>query len=397
MQPSAGSIQRVLVAPDALKETCSADEASLAIEQGVRRRLPSAEVDRCPIADGGEGTLDAMVVGMGLEPQACTVPGPRADRPPVEAKIGITSDRRSAVVELAQASGLQLLEPADRDPARTGTGGTGAMLRESLNHLKTSPGRRPKIILAVGGSSTVDGGIGALSMLGVRFHARGELLRPPLSGADLLRVDAIEVPTDVRDAWGGVDLRVAVDVTNPLLGPTGAARVFGPQKGADPEGVERLETGLSRWASLLAREFGEDQVRQAAGADGAGAAGGIGFGLRVVLGAVMESGFDVVARSLDLESRVGACDLVITSEGRLDSQTMMGKGPGRLLEMGWRRGVPVMIVPGSVGPLSESDRRRFAGIVALESIGDPGDCIARPSEALRTATERLLMPLSGDG
>ena len=111
----------------------------------------------------------------------------------------------------------------------------------------------------------------------------------------------------------------------------------------------------------------------------------------------MESGFDVVARSLDLESRVGACDLVITSEGRLDSQTMMGKGPGRLLEMGWRRGVPVMIVPGSVGPLSESDRRRFAGIVALESIGDPGDCIARPSEALRTATERLLMPLSGDG
>ncbi len=397
MQPSAGSIQRVLVAPDALKETCSADEASLAIEQGVRRRLPTVEVDRCPIADGGEGTLAAMVVGMGLQPQACTVPGPRADRPPVDARIGVTPDRRSAVVELAQASGLQLLDPADRDPAKTGTGGTGVLLQESLGHLETASDLRPKIILAVGGSSTVDGGIGALSMLGVRFQADGELLRPPLSGADLLRVDAIEVPRDVRNAWRGVDLRIAVDVTNPLLGETGAARVFGPQKGADPEGVERLESGMSRWASLLAREFGEDQVRQAAAADGAGAAGGIGFGLRVVLGAGMESGFDVVARSLDLESRVGACDLVITSEGRLDSQTMMGKGPGRLLQMGWRRGVPVMIVPGSLGDLSEPDRRRFAGIVPLESVCEPGDSIARPAEALRTATERLLMPLFGDG
>jgi glycerate kinase len=201
----------------------------------------------------------------------------------------------------------------------------------------------------------------------------------------------------IRDAWRDVDLRIAVDVANPLLGATGAARIFGPQKGADRAGVDRLESGLTRWAGLLAREFGEDLVQRAAKADGAGAAGGIGFGLRVVLGAVLESGFDVVARSVDLESRVAASDLVITSEGCLDAQSMMGKGPGRLLELGERQGIPVMIVPGRVGDLSDLDRSRFAGIVSLESVCGLEEATSHPSHALRTATEQLLRPLAEDG
>jgi glycerate kinase len=397
MPRSARLIQRVLVAPDSLKETCSADVASVAIEQGVHGHFSAMDVDRCPMADGGEGTLDAMVAGSGLQVQVRRVASPRADRPAVDARFGIAADRRLAVVELAEASGLQLIEPADRDPWKTGTGGTGTLLRASRDLLETSANPRPQVVLAVGGSGTVDGGIGALSMLGVRFRAEGEWLPPPLSAADLLRVDAIDLPTVIRDAWRDVDLRIAVDVSNPLLGATGAARIFGPQKGADRAGVDRLESGLARWAGLLAREFGEDLVQHAAKADGAGAAGGIGFGLRVVLGAVLESGFDVVARSVDLESRVAASDLVITSEGCLDAQSMMGKGPGRLLELGERQGIPVMIVPGRVGDLSDLDRSRFAGIVSLESVCGLEEATSHPSHALRTATEQLLRPLAEDG
>lgn len=393
MQRSARSIQRVLVAPDSLKETCHAGVASVAIERGVLECLPGVAVDRCPMADGGEGTLDALVSGLGLQVHVRRVSGPRADRRAVEARLGIALDRRLAVVELAEASGLHLIEPADRDPWKTGTGGTGAMLQTSLDLLEASADQRPQVLLAVGGSGTVDGGIGALSMLGVRFRADGAWLTPPLVGADLLRIDAIECPSAIRDAWRDVDLRIAVDVTNPLLGTTGAARVFGPQKGADRAGVERLESGLARWATVLAGEFGEDLVQQAAVAEGSGAAGGIGFGLRVVLGAILESGFDVVARSINLEASVEASDLVITSEGCLDTQSTMGKVPGRLLELGEKYGVPVMIVPGRVGDLSDHDRSRFAGIVSLESVCGREDAMARPSHALRAATERLLMPL----
>jgi glycerate 2-kinase len=393
LQPSPRSIQRVLVAPDSLKGTCSAAVAAIAIEQGVLDRLSDVSVDRCPIADGGEGTLDAMVTGLALQVQVRRVSGPRLDRPFVDARFGIASDRRLAVVELAEASGLQLIEPADRDPGKTGTGGTGAMLRASLDLLEASEDHRSQVILAVGGSGTVDGGIGALSMLGVRFRAEGALLAPPLLGADLLRVDAIELPPAIRDAWRRVDLRIAVDVGNPLLGATGAARVFGPQKGADRAGVERLESGMSRWVGLLGREFGEDQVQRAAEADGAGAAGGVGFGLRVVLGAVLESGFDIVATALDLDARVAASDLVITSEGSLDAQSMMGKGPGCLLELGEKHRVPVMIVPGRIGDLADQDQRRFAGIVSLESVCGLQEATSRPSYALRAATEQLLVPL----
>jgi len=404
--------RRILVCPDALKETADARAASDAIASGVRDAIPDAIITCMPLADGGEGTLDVLASTMSeLAIERAVVPGPRPDRDPVEAGFGVDVATGRAVVELAEAAGLARLAPEDRDPERTGTAGAGRLLdlargrlvdgrqgdgedRDGLDGGGGGGGgarRSREIVLALGGSGTVDGGLGAIRALGVEVVGPAGDPGRPLVGGDLASVRDLRVPDDVRDRWAGVRLRVLADVCNPLAGPTGAARIFAPQKGASPAAVERLEAGLVRWGELLATRFGVDPGRP-----GAGAAGGVGLALAAVLGATIEPGFDVVASLVGLDAAIAASDVVITSEGRLDRQSLMGKVIGGVLERAGRHGVPVVAVPGGVdAALPAETRRRFASIRSLESMVGPEAARRRPLEALRLAAASACRDLVG--
>ena len=393
MQTSSGSIRRILVATDSLKGTCTAIEAAAAIGGAIAARVPGVEVDRCPLGDGGEGTLDVLATGQALRLESHSVLGPRRDRPRIQARLGISSDGRLAVVELAEAAGLHLLVEADRDPRRTGTGGVGALLDLARVRLESAGGARPILMLAVGGSGTVDGGVGALSSMGVEFRSTHEPIRSPLVGDDLARIERIDLPAGVRAAWAGIDLRVATDVRNPLTGPMGAARIFGPQKGADESTVEFLEHGLESWVEVMGRCVGIDRAAEAASSPGAGAAGGIAFALQALFDARLESGFDLVADRIGLEERVRAADLVVTSEGRLDAQSMMGKATGRLLDLATLHGTPVAAIPGSVGDLPGEVRARFSWIRSLVDTCGASIATSDPCGAMAAAV-RLEFPES---
>ena len=392
MQTRSGRIRRILVATDSLKGTCSAIEAAMAIGDGIAARMPGVEIDRCPLGDGGEGTLDVLAADQALRLESRSVTGPRRDRPVVDARFGISEDRRLAVVELAEAAGLNLLGVEDRDPRWTGTGGVGELLLAARAELEFGADDRPIVLLTVGGSATVDGGIGALSRMGVEFLASDESLPAPLVGDDLAKIERLEVPAQVRSAWAGIDLRVATDVHNPILGPMGAARIFGPQKGADDATVEFLERGLESWVEVIGRCVGMDRAIDSASSPGAGAAGGIAFALRALFGARLESGFDLVADRIGLEDRVRAADLVVTSEGRLDAQSTMGKATGRLLDLAAIHGTPVAAIPGSIGDLPDEVRDRFIWIRSLADTCGASMAMSDPSGAM-TTTVRLEFPV----
>lgn len=391
MQTPSGTIRRILVATDSLKGTCSAIEAAAAISGELTSRMPGVEIDRCPLGDGGEGTLDVLAAGQALHLESRSVIGPRRDRPAVDARFGISEDRRLAVVELAEAAGLGLLAHQDRDPRRTGTGGVGDLLIAARGGLEFGGDDRPILLLAAGGSGTVDGGIGALSRMGVEFFGADGPMRSPLIGEDLPRIRRIEVPAPVRAAWAAIDLRVAVDVHNPLLGPMGAARIFGPQKGADGATVEFLEHGLESWVEVVGHGMNAARASDAASSPGAGAAGGIAFALQSIFGAGIESGFDLVADRIDLEERVRIADLVVTSEGRLDAQSMMGKATGRLLDLAAIHGTPVAAIPGSIGDLPPEVRDRFLWIRSLSETCGESMATSAPSKAMATVI-RLAFP-----
>ena len=394
---TADSIQpRILVAPDSLKETIDASSAASAIAAGVREVLPAAEVVIAPIADGGEGTLEVLAASIpDLEMIEALVPGPRPDRPPIRARWGLGGDRRLAIVELAEASGLAHLEPADRDPLATGTAGVGHLLEMARSKLRRGGSKPSELLLAVGGSATVDGGLGAARALGMTVsgpHGAGDR---SLVGADLEAVGAVQVDPGLLGDWAGVRLRLLGDVGNPLLGPDGAARVFGPQKGADERSIERLETGLRHWAAIM-----ESLVGGRCDGPGTGAAGGVAVGLAPLLlvesepasdlAGSIESGFEVVAETIDLARQLETADLVITSEGSLDRQSMMGKAVGRLVTMAEKAAVPVMAVPGTADRLDGASADRFTVIRSLvEEVGVDASW-EDPAGALRTTVINAL-------
>jgi glycerate kinase len=371
---------RILVCPDALKETADARVAAAAIAAGVGIAIADAEIRTIPLADGGEGTLDVLASSMpDIVLHRCSVPGPRPDRSAVEARFGVAPARRLAVVELAEAAGLARVAAADRDPERTGTDGVGRLLQAARDGLGDGPA---EILLAVGGSATVDGGLGVVRALGVDIDVPGERPDRPLVGGDLGSVAGLRVPEEWRARWEGVRIRVLADVRNPLTGPQGAARIFGPQKSGSPEAVDRLERGLAHWGGLLRARFDVDPSRP-----GAGAAGGIGLALAAVFGASIESGFDVVASLVELDAAITSSDLVIVSEGRLDRQSVMGKVIGGVLDRAERHGVPVVAVPGAVEvDLPDVVRRRFAAIRTLEETVGRDAARTRVTDALRDAT-----------
>lgn len=326
---------KLVIAPDSFKESLSAPAVATAIAAGFRAVFPAAEIVELPVADGGEGTVEAMVAATNGRVVSLTVTGPLGT--PVDAFYGLSGDGGTAIVEMAAASGLMLVPPAARDPLKTTTYGVGEILKAALD-----AGAR-RFIVGIGGSATNDGGAGMLQALGARLlDADGTDL--PRGGAALARLAHIDLATlDPRLAEARID--VACDVDNPLTGPKGASAVFGPQKGATPSMVAELDAALTTYAATIKRDLGAD----IAALPGAGAAGGLGAGFAGVLGATLKPGIDIVLDAVDLDAAVRDADLVITGEGRMDFQTAHGKTPVGVARVAKRHGKPVIALAGGLG------------------------------------------------
>lgn len=345
---------KLVIAPDSFKESLSASAVAQAIASGWLRVYPDAEVLCCPMADGGEGTVDAVLAVTTGERRECTVAGPLGA--PVQAHWGWLPDQQ-AMIEMAAASGLHLVPAAERDVRLASSYGTGELIRAALD-----AGAR-RIVLGLGGSATNDAGAGLLQALGVRFlGADGNELAP--GGAALARLQHIDL-TGLDTRLAQVEVMVAADVDNPLCGPKGASAIFGPQKGATPLQVAQLDRALAHFADVMAATLGDD-VRYH---PGVGAAGGLGFAAKAVLKAQFRPGVELVAELCGLAQMLRDADLVITGEGRLDGQSLHGKTPVGVARLARSVGVPVIALAGSLG---EGYQRLYAeGIGAAFSLA-PG-------------------------
>ena len=361
---------KIVVAPDSFKECLPAEAVADAMAGGVRAAAPGAEVVCVPMADGGEGTVRALVAATGGKVHVARATGPLGE--PVQAELGMLGDGRTAVVEMAAASGLPLVPPDRRDPMAATTYGTGELILAALELGAT------RLVLGIGGSATVDGGAGMAEALGARFldDARQPIPRGGGGLALLARIDLAGL--DPRLA--GLACDVACDVDNPLVGPRGAARVYGPQKGATPAMVEALDAGLARLADAVERDLGV-AVRDV---PGAGAAGGLGAGLMAFLGARLRSGVELVIQAVGLEERLRGADLVLVGEGQMDAQSAYGKVPVGVSRLARGLGVPAVAIVGSLGEGYEAVHDE--GIAACFSILDRAMGL---EEAFRRA-EKLL-------
>ncbi len=348
---------KVIVAPNSFKGSLSASEAAAAIARGVRQARPEAEVIEIPVADGGEGTVEALVSAKKGTYRSAEVEGPLGD--PVQATYGLIDDGATGVVELAAASGLTLIPAVKRDPRRTSTYGFGQLLDAVRKQGVTS------IIAGIGGSATNDGGAGMAQALGYRLlDAIGRDL--PRGGAALTRLDRIDA-SGFDLAWRSISVMVASDVTNPLTGPQGASHVYGPQKGADDETVRELDKALARLAEVIERDLG----KRVADILGAGAAGGAGAGLIAFLDARLVPGAPLVVEASGFDAALPGARLVITGEGRVDAQTAYGKAPGEVAKRAHNAGIPVLLLAGGKGPGWES--LRSLGVDSIVTLAEDGD------------------------
>jgi glycerate 2-kinase len=366
-----------VVAPNAFKGSLTAVEAARAMAEGARRAFPSADIAAIPIADGGDGTVDALVVAARGERRRVRVRGPLGE--PVEAEYGLIDAGACAVIEMARAAGLALVRAGSRDPRVTTTYGVG----ELMQHAHDSGARR--FVVGIGGSATNDGGGGMAQALGYHLlDERGVELPPGGAALDrLARIDRGGVHSD----WTQVQVEVACDVTNPLTGPDGASAVYGPQKGATPEMVEQLDRALHRLAEVIRRDLGVDVERL----PGAGAAGGLGAGLRAFVGGRLARGAEMVMEALHLDDRLRGASLVVTGEGRLDAQTArFGKGPAAIARLARAAGIPVIAIGGSVADEAEL-RLVFDATDSLAGATTSVDqAMAHAPQLLAAATERAL-------
>lgn len=325
---------KIVIAPDSYKESLSALEVASAIEAGFREIYPDAEYVKLPVADGGEGTVEAMVAETQGRVVQVEVTGPLGE--PVQGFYGISGDECCAFIEMAAASGLELLPPDARNPLKTTSWGTGELIRHALDLGVT------RIIIGIGGSATNDGGAGMVQALGAQLlTADGQPIAP--GGAGLSTLAKIDISgLDPRLAQCQID--VACDVTNPLIGDKGASAVFGPQKGATPEMVVQLDRALAHYAGQIAQDLDLDVLTL----EGGGAAGGMGAALYAFCGAHLRPGIDIVTDALHLDVLVADADLVITGEGRIDSQTIHGKVPVGVARVAKRYQIPVIGIAGSL-------------------------------------------------
>jgi len=325
----------VLLCPDSFKDALSAEEAAKAMAQGIQRAAPNAITQLCPLADGGEGSLDALIAATHAERRTLTVQDARGR--PRQAAWGWLSEQRTAFIELAEASGLQHLTRAERNALHTTTFGVGELFLAALDAGATHA------LLLLGGSATNDAGAGMLQALGATLlDAQGQPL--PLGGAALQQLATLDLSTlDPRLA----DLRVeaAVDVDNPLLGERGASAVFGPQKGATDADVATLDRALGHFADLTAKALGKDDRAL----PGAGAAGGMGFAAHCFLNAALTPGIEMIMQQANFAQLLNDADVVITGEGRLDGQSLAGKTPIGVSRAAKRQSKPVIVLAGSLG------------------------------------------------
>ena len=326
---------KIVIAPDSFKDSLSAAGVAQAIAEGWAEVWPDAHVLQCPMADGGEGTVDAVLAACKGQLRRQTVRGPLGDS--VEARWGWLADSHTAMIEMAEASGLQLVAPGQRDACSSTTYGTGELVRAALD------AGAQRIILAIGGSATNDGGAGAMQALGVQL-LDSERQPLPAGGLALARLAHISLE-QLDPRLSQVRFEIAADVNNPLCGPHGASSIFGPQKGASPEHVVQLDAALGHFADHCALVLRQD-VRDE---PGSGAAGGLGFAAKAFLAAQFRPGVEVVAELVGLDEAVGGADLVITGEGRFDAQTLRGKTPFGVARIAQRQGVPVVVIAGTLG------------------------------------------------
>jgi glycerate 2-kinase len=360
---------KIVVAPNAFKGTLSAPAAAAAIARGVREVFPDAEVVEVPVADGGDGTTDALVAANRGVLRTVEVEGPLGD--PTLASYGLIDGGRTGVVDLASASGLALIAPERRDPRKASTFGFGRLLRAARGE------GVDRLIVGVGGSATNDGGAGMAQALGYRLlDDKGRDL--PRGGAALLRLWGIR-SVDFDRGWFAVEVIVACDVTNPLTGPNGASYVYGPQKGADPETVALLDRALDHFGDLIQRYPGPS-IKDI---PGSGAAGGTGAGLVAFLNATLVPGAPLVVEASGFDRKLKGARLVITGEGRADSQTAYGKAPGEVAKRAQKARIPVLLIAGTKGPGWEA--LRDLGVTSVVTLDEEGD----QQQLMRDAGERL--------
>ncbi|MGR5282958.1 glycerate kinase [Photobacterium damselae] len=357
---------KIVIAPDSYKESLTAMEVACAIEAGFRKVLPEAEYIKLPMADGGEGTVQSLVDATGGEIITARVTGPLGEQ--VDGFYGLMGDGHTAVIEMAAASGLHLVAPEQRNPLQTTTFGTGELILAALNQ------GAKHIIVGIGGSATNDGGIGMAQALGIRMlDSQGKEIG--YGGGALARLATIDM-SGLDPRLAQVELEVACDVDNPLCGEKGASQVFGPQKGATPEMVAQLDANLAHYAELIKTQLGADVKEMA----GAGAAGGLGAALLGLLQARLRPGIEIVMDAVNLADVVQDADLVITGEGRIDSQTIHGKTPIGVARTAKRFNKSVIGISGSLS--NDCDVVHEHGIDAVFSVVPRSVTLA---EALRDA------------
>ncbi|MBX9988011.1 glycerate kinase [Priestia aryabhattai] len=361
---------KIVIAPDSFKESLTALHVCEAVEKGIKTHFPNAEISKVPMADGGEGTVQSLVDATGGQIIQAKVTGPLGKE--VEAFYGILGDRKTAVIEMAAASGLHHVPVDKRNPLITTTRGTGELILKALDH------KVEYIIIGIGGSATNDGGAGMAKALGAKLlDANGAEIKE--GGGSLDQLTAIDL-TNLDSGLAEVKVEVACDVDNPLTGETGASAVFGPQKGATSDMVKQLDRNLAHYAAVIEKEM-DIHIQNV---PGAGAAGGLGGGLLAFLSAELKPGVDIVIKATELENYIKDADLVITGEGRIDGQTIYGKTPIGVAKTAKKHSVPVIAIAGSIGAGSEAVYEH--GISALFSVV-PGAVTL--SEALEKADENI--------
>ena len=376
---------KIILAPQSFKGSIHALSAAQAMQRGVLRANPKFETVLVPVADGGDGTLEALVSTTGGEIFRSVVTGPLGQA--VEARWGVMGDGNTAVVEMALASGLALIPNNRRDPRKSTTRGTGEIIKEALDKGFS------RIIVGLGGSATNDAGVGMASALGVRFlDSDGANL--PSGGAALASLVSIDV-SRLHPKLSEATIIGATDVINTLCGPTGASSVFGPQKGATPEMITELDSALLNFSDVVKRELGKNVLNQ----EGSGAAGGLGAGLLAFTSAELRSGIDMICDVLEFDKHLEGAKLILTGEGRADESTIYDKAPVGVARRAVKYGVPTVIMAGSVGKGYE--KLYDHGISGVVCIGDRPmsfeRSVSRTAELLEGATERTIRMLENVG
>ncbi|MED4225004.1 glycerate kinase [Neobacillus cucumis] len=368
---------KFVLAPDSFKESMSSKRAALAMEKGIKAVFPNAECVIVPMADGGEGTVESLVSVSNGELIKTEVIGPLGEK--VIAEYGLLGQGQTAVIEMASASGLELIKQEDRNPLLTTTYGTGQLIIHALNKGVT------RLLIGIGGSATNDGGMGMLQALGVSFKDQsGDEL--PFGGGALHRLHSIDM-SGLDERINRVKIDVACDVTNPLIGENGASTIFGPQKGATPEMITVLDQNLAHFAEVSKKQLGQDIAHM----DGAGAAGGLGAGLMAFLNAQLKKGIDLVIEYTGLEERIKGADYVFTGEGSIDGQTLFGKTPYGVANIAKKYSVPVIAFTGRVGNGVESlyDNGFNAIIGILKGVATLEEALASGEANLTFAAENI--------